>query len=258
MAYTGNAWDEDKPANTRAISLGDDDIREVKAQIGEFFDREHSLDRNTGGEAGSDSLANNGQHRVGVTGVLAVDTTSNLDTAGNYNDSAGSGDDKVTGAIAFDTDLRVQTRYSGSAWVPMAPYVAAYDSESTAVTVSSGTGSWTLYNATNFGSSGVFTVNNLLANQLVVISASIKVSRLTVAVGLKSGSARIVEDPSGTPVIVGSDAVIFSGGTLQLTRSFLVTGTSHAFGIQVQHDSGVNETAQEADTVITVYPGDYS
>ncbi len=64
MAYTGNAWDEDKPANTRAISLGDDDIREVKAQIGEFFDREHSLDRNTGGEAGSDSLANNGQHRV--------------------------------------------------------------------------------------------------------------------------------------------------------------------------------------------------
>ncbi len=136
--YTGNAWDESNPANGHLLSEGAEDIREFKAQIAEMFDRQHSIDRNIGsGEEGTDALAANGMHRVGATGVLAVDSTTNLDDVTLYNEEGDTtGADKVTGAIAYDATKQVLVYYNGSNWIPMAPYIA-YQSQDKSETITS-------------------------------------------------------------------------------------------------------------------------
>ena len=43
MAIPTNAWDEGKPAGTRDINLGDDDIREMKTQVREIIGVDHQI-----------------------------------------------------------------------------------------------------------------------------------------------------------------------------------------------------------------------
>jgi len=43
MAIPSTSWDEATPANTEALSLGDDRIREVKNQVAELFNVSHQL-----------------------------------------------------------------------------------------------------------------------------------------------------------------------------------------------------------------------
>ena len=43
MAIPTNSYDETKPAGTRDINLGDDDIREMKTQIREIIEVDHKM-----------------------------------------------------------------------------------------------------------------------------------------------------------------------------------------------------------------------
>ena len=54
MTIPSGGWDNDKPAGSRQINLGDNDIREVKAQVQEVLEVDHQLINGTD--------ANNGKH----------------------------------------------------------------------------------------------------------------------------------------------------------------------------------------------------
>jgi len=68
MAIPTNAWDETKPAGTRDINLGDDDIREFKTQIRQIVEVDHEI-------ASAGSGADWGKHKILTLLIQAALTT---------------------------------------------------------------------------------------------------------------------------------------------------------------------------------------
>lgn len=93
------AWDETTPAGSEVKSLGDNRIRELKAQIRERLTTEHSTITGTGGLT---ELI----HLPGKTSVLHYGTTTSINALTGMSQ----------GAIAFDTTLGCFKAYNSSAW----------------------------------------------------------------------------------------------------------------------------------------------
>jgi len=72
MTVPTNSWDETKPAGSRAINLGDDDIREMKTQVREVIAADHNM-------ASSGQSATTGQHNKTTLLVNADDPTEQAD-----------------------------------------------------------------------------------------------------------------------------------------------------------------------------------
>jgi len=98
MSYT-RAWNENIPAGTEDKTLGDDRIREFKADIRERLATEHA---DITGSSGQASLI----HLAGRCSVAFYGTTAEINSLSSPPQYA----------IAFDTTLKSWKYYTGSAW----------------------------------------------------------------------------------------------------------------------------------------------
>lgn len=95
MVYTWDASFEASPADTDEYKYGAQRIRELKQAINERLVVEHDIDT--------------GLHRLGKSGIIYVGTTAQINALVGM----------LSGAISFDTTLKIFKEYNGAAWVEL-------------------------------------------------------------------------------------------------------------------------------------------
>ncbi len=181
--------------------------------------------------------------------MLAGDPTPNLKSTVNSNDSeVSSGGNKVAGSINLDTDKQciVYTDgVSGTAeWTNISPWIA-YSNINVSQTITTSDGFLT-------------TLINDETISPVVVGDIIKVEVWAHYVE-SGGNVRIqmyVDDSASGSIFVGvgGTTATFQSTSIDFTRVFVATLTTHDFGIKGFTDSSVSETLVDASILITVYP----
>lgn len=229
---------ESDPLATDPISQGDDEIREFKGNFAEMFRIQHLINRD-----GSDLETDNGKHRVGATGVLMIDSTSNI--GANALDGDGV---EVDGAICYDKTRNCLVVWDGSAWVPITPYIASSKTLTTDVTGITNGVETTLTAL----SSGALTV---VAGQKIRIDVRITCNALLTQAAGVIGLFWIGRIKIDGAVVSGDPGFyLYNGGDMNFHVVFTAADTSPEITVTVFQNSGVDGTVYFGQMTATVYP----